>query len=133
MKYSQAMDIAVILREIDAEIEKLESIRNIVAELASPIRKQTSSPKRVAKAAPEVIVPEPTLIVLPPKQKREYRRQWKPAPEEPRALASKVPDRPVFVPKTEAPVRSVFKTESTAFNPEALEAALRQNFLGSVA
>ncbi len=65
------MDIAAILREIHAEIERLERIRNIVAELLSPAPRKKAKTKRERALQPVEVIAEPIRIVLPAKQKRE--------------------------------------------------------------
>jgi hypothetical protein len=131
------MDIAAILREIDAEIEKLRLIRTIVEELlpSAPqtrIKKKRQAPVQriVVTPEPKPIVQQPTLIVLPPKAKREYRPRYKAVGQEPRALASVIPKGPVFVPRAEATVLPEAVSQKIDFGSEALEAAVRKNFLG---
>ncbi|WP_035348060.1 hypothetical protein [Edaphobacter aggregans] len=131
------MEIAAILREIDAEIERLQYIRTIVEGLAWPAPRKQKQPRkqkepRQPKPVPqEPIIATPTLTFLPPKQRTEYRRRKKPAPEQPRALSSAVPDKPVFVPRAAVSALTEIVTKPVEFTPEALEAALRQNFLGT--
>jgi hypothetical protein len=130
------MDIAAILREIDAEIEKLERIRTIVEELLSPAPRKNIRTKRRVPVEHKEVITEPKLIVLPPtlvlppKLKREYRTRYKAFVQEPRALTSVIPKNPVFVPKAEVVARPELVISTTEFNAEALEAALRKNFVG---
>lgn len=143
--YSQAMDVSGILREIDAEIAKLKSIRNIVAGLVGPVRSRRRVVQPPQELMQEEIVEEtaeaaaePALVVLPPRQRREYRARTKTSAHEPRALGSSVPDRPVFVPKVvAAPVVAAklasVEPEPEPFDAAALEAALRQRFISGAA
>jgi hypothetical protein len=131
------MDIAAILHEIDAEIEKLERIRTIVEGLlptvpAKKIKAKRKKPVRDKEvvAEPNQIVPPPTLVVLPPRSKREYRPRQIAIVQQPRPLASAIPQRPVFVPRAVILDRTEVATEHAGFAPEALEAALRKSFLG---
>jgi len=129
------MDIAAILREIDAEIEKLRLIRTIVEELlpSAPqtrIRKKRRAPVQRILVTPEPIVQQPTLMILPPKVKREYRPRYRPVEQEARALASVIPNGPVFVPKSGVTVPRELINEKTGSDPGALEVAMRKNFLG---
>jgi hypothetical protein len=142
------MDIAEILFEIDAEIERLGRIRTIVEGLAWPPPRKQKKPRRrqpiprelviaaprltILPPKPTILPPKPTILppkltILPPKPRSEYRRKRKTV-SEPRALSSAVPEKPVFVPR--AAVRSELVTNATEFGLDALEAALRQNLLG---
>lgn len=141
------MDIEGILREISAEIEMLQQMREIVASLETPavplrsrrgVRKQIKNLELQQEVNSQEISTEaaPVLVVLPPRQKREPRTRVRASSQEPKALASSIPERPVFVPRVTKEVEpKVVKAESaaTAFDPAALEAALRQSLLGGVA
>lgn len=126
------MDIEGILREIDAEIDKLQRVRSIVEGIsgatATNAAKKSAKPRRprVARVAQAEPRPEPRLIVLPPKQKREYHRA-KSALSEPKALAAPVSNRPVFVPK---PVALAPQPIAITRDESTLEAAMRQKLLG---
>jgi hypothetical protein len=121
------MDIAEILFEMDAEIERLGRIRTIVEGLAWPPPRKQKKPRRRQPIPRELVIAAPRLTILPPKPRSEYRRKRKTV-SEPRALSSAVPEKPVFVPR--AAVRSELVTNATEFGLDALEAALRQNLLG---
>lgn len=154
------MNIAAILREVGAEIEKLQIIRLVLSQL-SPIRKPiagTSKPSRRTRSSPSpvpqrrnlprnepaalsptraseihvntVATPVPALIVLAPKKKRDKRPRSTPQTV-PKALSSTFPTRPVFVAKA-LPVSSERRTPDT-FDPVALETGLRRSlFLGNI-
>lgn len=123
------MNIKAILREIDAEIEKLQRIRLIFKGLLEPKPRQIARTRRARVKRPSVveIKPEPHLIVLPPKQKREYTHRIKPNVIEPKALAAPVSNRPVFVPKT---VVQEPRTATIIGAANDLEATIRQNLMG---
>ena len=126
------MDIEGILREIDAELDKLQRIRSIVVSLsrAAAIKPTKVRRTRVLGFIQTDPTPEPRLIVLPPKRKREYTRRVKPAIKESKALAPPINYRPVFVPKSmkaQPPITEPDRDES------ALEAAMRQKLLGGAA
>lgn len=131
------MDIEAILREIDAEIEKLNAVRAVIATLEKPYtpkRIRHSKPNRREAPVPLVTVPSlPAITVLPPKRKREYHRSYKPLPQEPRALSSGVPDKPVFVPLAKITQRNIPTSKAVDFDPERMEAALRHSLLGGAA
>jgi hypothetical protein len=128
------MDLASIVHQIDAEISKLQRIRDIVQGLAGSGRRPRSQKARRSK--PIAIVPRPTaaapeLVILPPKQKREYQARLKPIPAVSRALAPAPSDRPVFVPRASVPSR--VELDRGPAKVHSLEAVVRQNLLGGVA
>ena len=124
------MDIAAIVHEIDAEIEKLKLIREIIAGLYRPVRHTEQKSKRTQTVPATISHAEPTLVVLPLRTKREYRTRVKATPQTTRALAAPVLQSPVFVPRAvslESPDRD---SRVSGFNPLAMEAAIRQTLLG---
>jgi hypothetical protein len=126
------MDLVPILREIDAEIDRLKRIRKIVHGLSGTIRLPRARKPRQSKATAETpSIPTPPLIILPPKQKREYRRRLKPVAETPGALGPAPSDRPVFVPRAATTVRT--KPNAGEISDNVLEATVRRNLLGGVA
>ena len=133
------MDIESILHELDAEIEKLERVRAMFLNLSSYTQLAEKPKKKLEKkrtvAAPETpVIPDPQIVILPPKVKREYQPRVRAVAQEPRALAAPVSDRPVFVPRV-AVVTPASKSEAAkpTFTAEELEKALRQNLFGSAA
>lgn len=136
-RYPSLMDIQQILREIDAEIEKLQRARAILEHLSRPTKK-----KRLAKPKPardqrpfrNELIPEPRLIVLPPKPKREYTRRIKVRITRPTALAAPLSTKPVFVPRAMEPALQTEKSkEQRKISDDALEAAMRRKLLGGAA
>ncbi|HEY4358227.1 MAG TPA: hypothetical protein VGN16_20950 [Acidobacteriaceae bacterium] len=130
------MNIEAILRELDAEIEKLERVRAMFLSLSSyspsiETPKKRPEKKRALPMTP--VIPEPQLVVLPPKVKREYQPRPKPATSAPRALAAPVSDRPVFVPRVALIPPAAEAAPKPALTAEALEKAVRQNLFGSAA
>src|SRR5580658_7898236 len=126
------MDLASILHQIDAEIGKLQHIRKIVQGLAGShvrVRRPRRS-KSVAAVIPPS-VPAPELVILPPKQKREYRPRFRPATTTTRALGPAPSERPVFVPRASVATRG--EQERAPTEAKSLEALVRQNLLGGVA
>lgn len=129
------MDFAPIVRQIDAEIARLKRIREIVEGLRGPALPAVRA--HIAEPVPAEVVPAPVpqLIVLPPRQKREYHRRVRPAVQEPKALSSAPFGGPVFVPKViavpkPAPKPAFEKNAPAAISAvEALEAAVRRNLL----
>jgi hypothetical protein len=131
------MNIAVIVSEIDAEIEKLHRIRGIIQGLSAPVHRLRPKRKRMSRQPMEVGLSEPQIkalpqiVVLPPKEKREYRPRTKPAPEIPKALARAPSTLPVFVPRTAVPnAKPVLMT--TRLSEGALEAVVRRNLMDRV-
>ena len=149
------MNIAAILRQIDAEIEKLHTIREILSELSSPhnlnrsassvvdsklrtsalrrrplpprVNTPAVSPESAKVAENQIVEGGPKLVVLPPKATRTRRYRLTPIQPVTRALSGAFPDKPVFVPKAQpAPSAPV---PTPAFDPEALEAAMRRSLL----
>jgi len=128
------MDLASILHQIDAEITKLQQIREIVQGLAHQGRRvsfrRPRHPKPIAIVPPaSILVPE--LVILPPKQKREYAPRLKPIPTVSRALGPAPSERPVFVPRASVTSR-VEPGPAPAASP-SLEAVVRQNLFGGAA
>src|ERR1700743_3426436 len=122
------MDLASILQQIDAELTKLQRIREIVQGLAgSGLRLRSQKPPRSRRPA-AVRAPAPSapgLVILPPKQKREYSPRVKPTPAVSRALGPAPSDRPVFVPRANVAFRVEQHRESTEV--PSLEALVRKN------
>lgn len=132
------MNIEVILRELDAEIEKLERVRDMFLNLSSYTLPAEKPKKKLDKKrtapAPEVpVVSDPQLVVLPPKVKREYQPRTRHTAQEPRALAAPVSDRPVFVPRVAVVPAPKAAPEKPALTADELEKALRHNLFGSAA
>lgn len=126
------MNIELIVGEIDAEIEKLKRIRTILGKLLAP-KSRTIAKRRPAplRQLPQVSVrPEPRLVVLPPKERREYTRRVQPVLVEPKALAAPASSRPVFVPKTAIRNAEPAKVTDPGIN---LEAVMRRKLLGGAA
>jgi hypothetical protein len=146
--YSGCMDYGSILHEIDAELDRLMKIRAILSGLLQPapatqdtevataapaVRRKKSKPQQApAEERTQVVVPEPQVVVLPPKQKREYRRRSRTHVPEPRALAAPRSDRPVVVQKSASPV-VVRAVVPPAASSEEIEAVMRQKLLGGAA
>jgi hypothetical protein len=126
------VNIELIVGEIDAEIEKLKRIRAILEQLLTPKSPRIAKPRRArVLGLPQIeLQPEPRLVVLPPKQRREYTRRVKQAAVEPKALAAPMTNRPVFVPK--AAVRES-QPAKTAQDGSGLEAVMRRKLLGGAA
>ena len=126
------MNIELIVGEIDAEIEKLKRIRAILEQLLTPKPQRIAKPRRARiRRLPQVeLQPEPRLVILPPKQPREYTRRVKQAAVEPKALAAPMSNRPVFVPK--AAVRESQPAQA-AHDGSGLEAVMRRKWLGGAA
>lgn len=137
------MNIAAIVSEIDAEIEKLHRIRDIVRRILGPTdqlrlrRKQTSgqarkagSPKPSSDALPRLdMAPSPQTIVLPLGKRREYRLRRKSISTLPKALARAPSTQPVFVPRSAlANAKPAFSAKS--LSGTGLEAAIRHNLIG---
>ncbi|NUQ28519.1 MAG: hypothetical protein HOQ35_08400 [Acidobacteriaceae bacterium] len=127
------MDIDWIIREIDTEIERLRHIRDFVEHLSNTLdvepktARKTSSKKRTSPRS------EPPVIVLPPKEKRTYTPRRKTIVESPRALASAIPDRPVFVSKPSPVSAPSVKIETPPIDTKELEAAVRRSLFGQTA
>jgi hypothetical protein len=127
------MDIDWIIREIDTEIERLRHIRDFVENLSNTLdvepktARKTSSKKRTSPRS------EPPVIVLPPKEKRTYTPRRKSPVESPRALASAIPDRPVFVSKPSPVSAPSVKIETPPIDTKELEAAVRRSLFGQTA
>jgi hypothetical protein len=133
------MNIATIVSEIDAEIEKLRTVRDIIQGLSLPVhrlpakrkKRMSRKPAGAGLSMPPIKV-LPRIVVVPPKQKREYRPRTRLAPEISNALARAPSTRPVFVPRAAVPnAKPVIATPR--LSEAALEAAVRQNLLGGVA
>ena len=132
------MNIAAIVTEIDAEIEKLHRIRAILQGLSAPLhplrparKHRSSEPAEVRLPSPQIEV-LPKIEVLPPKTKREYRPRTRPAPELPKALAPAPSTQPVFVPRAAVPnTKALFMMPRLSGG--ALEAVVRKNLTRGVA
>jgi hypothetical protein len=126
------VNIELIVGELDAQIEKLQQIRAILEELLRPKSRGIVKPRRArVRRVPQIeLKPEPRLVVLPPKQRREYTRRVKQATIEPKALAAPMSDRPVFVPKAAVQESQPAKA---AHDGSGLEAVMRRKLLGETA
>jgi len=126
------VNIELIIVEIDAEIEKLKRIRAILEQLLTPKSQRIAKPRRarVLRFPHVELQPEPRLVILPPKQRREYTPRVKQATIEPKALAAPMSNRPVFVPK--AAVRES-QPAKAAHDRSGLEAVMRRKLLGGAA
>jgi hypothetical protein len=126
------VNIELIVGEIDAEIKKLQRIRAILKKLLSPQPRTVAKPQpaRVKRLPRIAVPPEPRLIVLPPKRRREYTRVAKPIVIAPKALAAPASNRPVFVPKA-----AVWESQpaKVAGHGSGLEAVMRRKLLGGAA
>jgi hypothetical protein len=123
------MDVAAILRELDAEIEKLERARKIIQSLAYPPRNRRRKPRPTSLPLAAAATPEPQIVVLPPKMKREYRPRVKSRARIAVALAPAPSDKPVFVPRVEVSPPIATTPKTAEFNADVFEAAVRQNLL----
>jgi hypothetical protein len=85
-RYPFRVTIELIVGEIDVEIEKLKRIRVILEQLLAPKSEGIPKPRRArVRSLPQVeLQPEPRLVILPPKQRREYTRRVKQAAIEPK-------------------------------------------------
>ena len=155
------MQYLAILREIDAELNKLLRVRDILAgtiesvPLIDRIRPKKRSAKRISSVPPRateriesaplgtsirlmpaiseiaVSVPEPLVTVVPPKQKREYRRTVKPFVPEPRALAApRSSDVVVYMAPSISTKTMAIVPASPFVSSENLEAVMRQKLFG---
>ncbi|WP_157178390.1 hypothetical protein [Terriglobus roseus] len=154
------MQYSAILREIDAELNKLLQVRKILAGTVEPssVTPRTDSKKRCAKKIASVrrqaakpmetatlrslplvpttsgglaSIPRATVTVLPPKQKREYRRTIKAFVPEPRALAAPRSSGVVVYMAPESSTKAVAtQPQSQLLSTENLEAVMRQKLLG---
>ena len=125
----RALNIAAILHEIDAEIEKLKQAREIIAGLYRPVRRTEQKSKKAQTVTATIPRAEPALVVLPPRAKREYRTRAKPTPQTARALAAPVSLDPVFVPRATSLDLPAPDPRVNEFDPQAIEAAMKQNLL----
>lgn len=141
------MDIAAIVRLIDAELDKLRTVRGILTDISTkhpvdrPSRKSATTKTRQAQSpSPPAELPmavhEARATVLPPKVKRSYGPRIKPVSHEPKALSAPMSDRPVFVPKATASTQVSqpgIALVAASQDLDAMEAALRRNLLGGPA
>lgn len=126
------MNIELIVGEIDAEIENLRRIRAVLEELLTPKPRRILKPRRARmRRLPQIeIQPEPRLVILPPKQRREYTRRVKPVVIVPKALAAPASSLPVFVRKAAVPESQPAKAAGAGSN---LEVVMRRRLLGGAA
>ena len=154
------MQYSAILREIDAELNKLLHVRKILADTVEPasptsrIGSRKRPAKRIASARRQAarlmesvplrslpLVPtisggpvsilKPTVTVLPPKQKREYRRRIKAFVPEPRALAAPRSSEVVVYMAPGTSTKAAAIVPPSQLTPtENLEAVMRQKLLG---
>jgi len=98
--------------------------------------KKSVSPNRSLALTPTAIggtasIPEPTATVLPPKQRREYRRTIKAFVSEPRALAAPRSNAVVVYMAPRTAKEAVALVPATLLaSPEKMEAVMRQKLLG---
>lgn len=129
------MNIAAIVSEIDAEIEKLHRIRDIIYGLSVPVHRSRPKHNRISTEPREVALSGlqmevlPKIEVVPPKEKREYRPRTRTVAEMPKALARAPSTQPVFVPRSDIPNAKPVIT-MPRLNEDALEAIVRQNLMG---
>jgi hypothetical protein len=131
--YAHLVDIRAIVAAIDAELEHLTQARNILVEFAGPAPTKKKQVRRRARASNPEPVPVPAevpLTVLPPRRTRQHRQRVQPAAAEPRAVASSIPDKPVFVPKETIAAHPMPAEKAAAPSGEALEAMVRKNLFG---
>jgi hypothetical protein len=128
------MDIERILREIDAEKDKLERIRAILDGFSRTVKRKQTRTKRVEQQIALAVdhLPEPRLIVLPPKQRPQFTRRIKPRVTEPTALSTPASTKPVFVPNIPKPDGKP-RIEDSRVGESGLEAIMRQKLLGGAA
>lgn len=128
------MDIDWIIREIDTEIERLRLIRDFIENLSNTLEVEPKAPRKASARKKNSPRTEPPVIVLPPKEKRTYTPRRRSPVESPRALASAIPDRPVFVSKP-APAAATpsVKIETPPIDTKELEAAVRRSLFGQTA
>jgi hypothetical protein len=126
------VNIELIVGEIDAEIEKLQRIRAILEHFLVPKSRTTTKrgPAREKRLPQIEVQPAPRLVVLPPRQRREYTRRVKPVVREPKALAAPISSLPVFVPK--AAVQESRPAKATG-DGSGLEAVMRRKLLRGAA
>jgi len=155
------MQYPAILREIDAELSKLLRVRNILAHtvesassnnrirskqrsakstVSAPLK--AAKPKRSASSKSSLAVPstaiggtasipESTVTVLPPKQRREYRRTIKAFVPEPRALAAPRSNAVVVYMAPRTAKKSVVPVPASLLaSPQNMEAVMRQKLFG---
>ena len=138
------MDVTEILREIDAEIRKLERVREILQEsFGTSTRPQRKTRRRKTRSdnsvgsVRAVSPPLPTAVnitVVPPKTQREYRRRMKLPSATGRAIDVAISSKPVFVPR--AIVASSSKGPAVSVEEpdlSKLEATFRKSLLGASA
>jgi len=114
------VDLPAILKALDADIEKLYRVRDIIAGLEQPAQTRKKKPRRKPLPSSAEHAAEPVLVRLPPKVKREYRPPVKPLTPVPMALAPVSSDRPVLVPRAELPAPEEQSEKSADFNPGSL-------------
>lgn len=130
--YSSGMDFTPYLRELDEELAQLKAIRRMFMELREPVLTDVAAPVKVAAVETVAAAAEPTLTVVPAKQRREYHRRSR-GPVEQKAIGAPIPERPVFVkPMVVAAPAKVEKPEPE-LDVAALEAAMRRKLLGDAA
>ena len=152
------MHYASILREIDAELDRLCRARKILEGMAvsasivqRPVLKKRPAKRSVAAtptptepnkgktvspgsgltmtSSVTASIPQPTVTILPPKQKREYRRTIKASVPEPRALAAPRSNEVIVYMPPGVPTKSVAKAATSQQVPlDHLEAVMRQRF-----
>lgn len=131
------MDYSAIIREIDGEIEKLLRARQIIADLAVPVRGGKPPSRRVSVEArthpAPTAPPQPRVVIVPPRRPREYRRRVQQPPPVPIALGPAPTDRPVVVnPPRPETVMAKLREVPIPVNTD-LETAIRRNLLGGAA
>lgn len=124
------MNIELIVGQIDDEIEKLKSIRVVLQAFLEPKLRAAAKPRPARINRALKAEPEPRLVILPPKQRREYTRRVRPVRVESKALAAPVSSLPVFVPKAVLRPSAIERIEPAE---GALEVAMRRKLLGGLA
>jgi len=137
------MDFEPTLHKIDAEIAKLQLIRDIVQRLERPSPSPTPKQNRKKIAAqvealaptpppaPVVVKAEPVVHVLPPRIRREYHPRARTVALDQRALAPARSDRPVFVSRANMQAAVVAVPKRELPDQQTLEALVRSNLLGT--
>lgn len=136
------MSVTEILREIDAEIRKLERVREILQESSGvPARPKRKS--RTRKAIPHKADPLENVIslpvdaavkvtVIPPRRERERRSRIQIPSPIARAIDVVIPEKPVFVPRpcianpSAGPANAVEEADVSK-----LEATFRKSLFGA--
>lgn len=135
------MGVTEILREIDAEIRKLEKVREILREsLATPVRSKRKSKTRkltphkadqLASVIPLPVEAAVQITVVPPKRERDRRRRIRMPTPMARAIDVVISEKPVFVPRS--PVANLPTgpaSPAEELDVSKLEATFRKSLFG---